>query len=58
MKAKTLIEKPMEAKLRRRIKKMVGSGVVETSLRELKKLRQKRKCLHEKLASITKRQRL
>ncbi len=48
---KTLIENPMKAKLRRGLKEMVGSGVVETALCGLKKLRKKRNRLQEKLAS-------
>ncbi len=45
------LEELIKAKLRRELREMLGSGIIETSLSELKKLRQKREGLHEKLAS-------
>lgn len=48
---KKALEELVKANLRRELKEMVGSGIIKTSLSELKKLRQKRERLHEKLTS-------
>lgn len=45
------LEELIKANLRRELKGMAGSGIIETSLSGLKRLRQKRERLHEKLAS-------
>lgn len=45
------LEKLIKAKLRQELREMLGSGIIETSLSELKKLRQKRERLHAKLTS-------
>ena len=45
------LEEFVRANLRRELKEMAGSGIIKTGLSGLKKLRQKRERLHEKLAS-------
>ncbi len=45
------LEELIKAKLRRELKEMLGSGIIETSLSELKEIRLKRQRRHEKLTS-------
>jgi len=46
---KIALEELIKAGLRRKLKKMVGSGAIEIDLHDLKKLRRKRNILHESL---------
>ncbi|MBI5181798.1 MAG: type II toxin-antitoxin system VapB family antitoxin [Nitrospirae bacterium] len=43
------LEELIKANLRRELKGMAGSGIIKTSISELKELRLKRQMLHEKL---------
>jgi len=48
---KIALEELIKAKLRHKLKEMAGSGAVEMSHSELKRLRHKREVLHRSLSS-------
>ncbi len=45
------LEELVKAGLRRQLKEMAGSGVIDMNLDELKKLRRRREVLHKRLLS-------
>jgi Arc/MetJ family transcription regulator len=49
------LEELIKSRLRQRLKGMAGSGIVETGLSDLKRLRQRREKNHRILRSIAKR---
>lgn len=48
------LEELIKSRLRQRLKGMVGSGIVETGLSDLKRLRQRREKNHKVLKAVTK----
>ncbi len=49
------LEELIKSRLRQRLKRMAGSGIIETSLSDLKKLRQRREKTHKVLRGAAKR---
>jgi len=49
------LEELIKSRLRQRLKRMAGSGIIETSLSDLKKLRQRREKAHKVLQGVVKR---
>jgi len=48
------LEELIKSRLRQRLKGMAGSGIVETGLSDLKRLRQRREKTHKVLRAVTK----